>query len=204
LGLLLETGPEGLQHQHAQPHVRGRVDLAEEALLLGHHHARRAEAVAGGVVHVVAEHRLHVRVTRYEHEAGQRPRDWRLAPHLGPALPHVLGLAGVEGVERPAAIDGGRQGLFPSLAPLAARPEEPGSPPLAASRNSPNAGGCASSPPSPLSVWPVMNAASSEARKTTAAATSSGLPSRGVRWLRSSIAIISAGTLAASAGGAIP
>ena len=31
-----------------------------------------------------------------------------------------------------------------------------------------------------------MNAASSEARKTTAAAMSSGLPSRGVRWLRSS------------------
>src|SRR6266851_36934 len=55
-------------------------------------------------------------------------------------------------------------------------------------RMSATKGWWASSPPSTHRFWPVMNADSSEARKTTAAAMSSGRPRRGVRWWRNIVA----------------
>jgi hypothetical protein len=100
----LEAGAERLAQQLAQLRVRRRIDLAEEALLVGHHHARAPESLARRERPRVAEHLLHVGVACDVDEARDRPRDRRLAPHRGEHGPHLLRLARVERIERePAA-----------------------------------------------------------------------------------------------------
>ena len=100
LDLRGRAGREGAVQEAPHPRVQGRVDLAEEALLLGHDDARAPKALGRREAAGVLERGRGVGVARGVDEALHRPRHRALGAQPLHETPHVLGLVRVERIER--------------------------------------------------------------------------------------------------------
>ena len=99
LGLDRPLRREGAEKQSPHPGVQRRVDLAEEALVVGNDDSCRAEPLGGGEPLGVTEGGLDLGMPGDEDEPFRRSGDRRLGPHAPHQVPHVLGLGWVERVE---------------------------------------------------------------------------------------------------------